>query len=891
MDSLKKDVISFREQLREELNGFLQAQKNRFPREEVLQMDLHCHDFNSDVPDELMGRILKVPETWVPTKQVIRTLKQNGCNAFTITNHNNARSCFELRDAGKDILVGSEFTVTIPDFDSQIHVLTYGFTPSQEQKLNKLRKNVYKFQEYARKHDIPTVWAHPLYYYSPKGFPGMEFFEKMLLVFERFEVINGQRDTWQNMLVKNWLEEIDATKMEGYSKKYDLDPLVYCRQTEHKFMTGGSDSHMGIFTGLSGTFLHVPNLEERRIDSQDHELALEAIREGRMAPYGSHNDSEKMTVALLDYVCQIALYHNDPGLMRLLLHKGSSRDKFSALIIMNAFAELRQHKVTMKFIELFHKSLTGIPPKSYRKMLVKKAYRPVFDEAYRMARTKKENPGRVIEVYRDSLNTISDQLNTILWKRLNKKISRINTQTAFKDLRPEDLIQQIELPSEFRKYVNSDGSNNRNGKNRTTKAPDVRSFLDGLSFPFLSSALILAANFTSAKVLYNARPLLGEFSNMLGKLEHPKKVLWLTDTFEDKNGVSKVLQDVHREVKNRDLPIDFLVCSDQVRADDHLIVMPEMTSFTLPFYESQPIRIPNFLAIHELFKTGEYDRIICSTEGPMGALTLFLKHAYSVPAWFFIHTDWMMFAKKVLGIDHHNQSRVRRILRAFYKSFDGVFVLSDDHKKWLSGPRMGLDKKTIFKTAHWVDTKFRQQKDKRVELFGIAKETPVLLFTGRVSKEKGVRELPELLKKVRKEIPKIKLVVAGTGPEEEWLRTNITDSIFLGWTDHDKLPDIYSSADLLVLPSKFDTFSLVVLEAQSCGLPVVAYKTKGPKDILKGEKSGYLAGNNKELAEMTATHFKNGSRNKMQEEALVRASHYSADKILNQLLKDVGLKS
>ena len=67
MKSQKKEVLLFREQLQEKLDAFLKAQKYRFPADEVLKIDFHCHDLNSDVFDELMGRILKVPETWVPT--------------------------------------------------------------------------------------------------------------------------------------------------------------------------------------------------------------------------------------------------------------------------------------------------------------------------------------------------------------------------------------------------------------------------------------------------------------------------------------------------------------------------------------------------------------------------------------------------------------------------------------------------------------------------------------------------------------------------------------------------------------------------------------------------------------------------------------------------------
>jgi glycosyltransferase involved in cell wall biosynthesis len=894
MTELKHASTPFRDVLINELDDFLKVQKKRFPKKEILQMDMHCHDYNSDVPDELLGRILNVPETWVSSETVINTLRQNGCNALTITNHNNARSCFKLQDQGMDILTGCEFSVTVPDFNTGIHVLTYGFTPSQEVKLNKLRKDVYKFQSYTREHNIPTIWAHPLYHYSPHGVPGMEFFEKMLLVFERFEVINGQRDTWQNMLVKVWLESVSDEMINDYSRKYNLDPEDFCINPYEKSMSGGSDSHMGIFSGLSGTYLHVPHLEEKRIDHLDSELALEAIREGRMAPYGSHNDSEKLTVAFLDYVCQIALYRKDPGLLRILLHKGTSTDKMLALVISNAFAELKKHKVTMRFIELFHKSLTGIPPKSYKKLFIKKAYKPVFEEAIMMANTKRKKPGEVIDVYRDGIISISQKLNKLLWKRFNKKIEKLNKDGKFDELTLIDLVEKFELPSEFRAYVDQASSLRKKHKssgNGRFEAPNVSDFLDGLSFPLLSSSMILAANFTSAKVLYNARPLLEEFSSSVGKLKHPRRMLWLTDTFDDNNGVSHVLQSMHKEIKERRLPIDILVCSNRIKPDDHLIVLEARTEFTLPFYKHQPFRIPDFLDIHRVFKEGEYDRVICSTEGPMGAAALFLKHAYSVPAFFYIHTDWMVFAKKVLNIEQHYLSRIRRVLRAYYNAFDGVFVLNSDQRKWLSSKEMGLKKSKVHLTAHWTEDKFKPSKPARKELFGLEPETPVLLFAGRVSKEKGTDELADIYSGIKTQIPEIKLVVAGTGPDEKSLKKAIPNAVFLGWVDHNKLPQIYSSADLLILPSRFDTFSLVVLEALSCGLPVVAYKTKGPKDIIKHDQSGFLAVNKEDMINLSLSFFQDNEQEKFKEEALKRSQTYSSKKIIKRLTRDVGLYS
>ena len=42
---------------------------------DAMRIDLHCHDKNSDVPDETLGRILRVPETWLPTAKLVRTLQ------------------------------------------------------------------------------------------------------------------------------------------------------------------------------------------------------------------------------------------------------------------------------------------------------------------------------------------------------------------------------------------------------------------------------------------------------------------------------------------------------------------------------------------------------------------------------------------------------------------------------------------------------------------------------------------------------------------------------------------------------------------------------------------------------------------------------------------------
>jgi len=116
----------FRSSLADEFNDYLQTESRRIDPANSLRIDLHCHDHNSDKPDELWGRILGLPETWLKTGKLVKCLRANCSDVITVTNHNNARSCWQLLDEGEDVLVGAEFTCHFPEIDLFCHVLAYG---------------------------------------------------------------------------------------------------------------------------------------------------------------------------------------------------------------------------------------------------------------------------------------------------------------------------------------------------------------------------------------------------------------------------------------------------------------------------------------------------------------------------------------------------------------------------------------------------------------------------------------------------------------------------------------------------------------------------------------------------------------------------------------------
>jgi len=88
------------------------------------------------------------------------------------------------------------------------------------------------------------------------------------------------------------------------------------------------------------------------------------------------------------------------------------------------------------------------------------------------------------------------------------------------------------------------------------------------------------------------------------------------------------------------------------------------------------------------------------------------------------------------------------------------------------------------------------------------------------------------------------LIFVGDGPYLKELKaeTRQYERVrFLGRMDYSSLPEIYSVADLFIFPSTTDTFGMVVLEAQACGVPAVVSDRGGPKEIIEDHRTGLIA--------------------------------------------------
>lgn len=115
-------------------------------------------------------------------------------------------------------------------------------------------------------------------------------------------------------------------------------------------------------------------------------------------------------------------------------------------------------------------------------------------------------------------------------------------------------------------------------------------------------------------------------------------------------------------------------------------------------------------------------------------------------------------------------------------------------------------------------------------------DSPVLLFVGRLAPQKGVNLLIEAFKLVRENVPEAKLVLAGDPTFSyylEELKTMSDDSvIFAGHVSSEDMPYYYGMCDVYTTCSLWENHNLPVLEAQSCGKPVIAFNIEAFKEVI-----------------------------------------------------------
>jgi glycosyltransferase involved in cell wall biosynthesis len=137
-------------------------------------------------------------------------------------------------------------------------------------------------------------------------------------------------------------------------------------------------------------------------------------------------------------------------------------------------------------------------------------------------------------------------------------------------------------------------------------------------------------------------------------------------------------------------------------------------------------------------------------------------------------------------------------------------------------------------------------KAKCKKIFGINEKKKILLFgafAGIVNENKGINILLQALDGIPKSLSKdFELVIFGQEEPENFLYKRFNQIKWLGHIgDEKKMCQLYNSSDIVLVPSRLEAFGLVAAEAQACGVPVVAFRSSGIKEVVSHMKTGYLA--------------------------------------------------
>ncbi|KAA8516319.1 hypothetical protein F0562_016612 [Nyssa sinensis] len=265
-------------------------------------------------------------------------------------------------------------------------------------------------------------------------------------------------------------------------------------------------------------------------------------------------------------------------------------------------------------------------------------------------------------------------------------------------------------------------------------------------------------------------------------------------------------------------------------------------SFPLPWYQKVPLSLalsPRIISEVAQFKP---DIIHASSPGIMVFGALIIAKLLCVPIVMSYHTHVPVY------IPRYTFSWLVKpmwlVIKFLHRAADLTLVPSVAIGKDLEAARVTAANKIRLWNKGVDSESFNPQfrsHEMRLRLSNGEPERPLIVHVGRLGVEKSL----DFLKRVMDRLPDARIAFIGDGPYREELEKMFTGmpAVFTGMLQGEELSQAYASGDVFVMPSESETLGLVVLEAMSSGLPVVAVRAGGIPDIIpeaQEGKTGYL---------------------------------------------------
>lgn len=285
-----------------------------------------------------------------------------------------------------------------------------------------------------------------------------------------------------------------------------------------------------------------------------------------------------------------------------------------------------------------------------------------------------------------------------------------------------------------------------------------------------------------------------------------------------------------------------------------------------------PFNVNAYRTLRELASKKQVDNALVHTHSTSGLVLGAMKAPLHLPLFAHIHgaSRSSRMPQKLRGVADQDFSQSKMWYyyfreRLFWSSADRVLAVSNALKQDLMS-RYTIPDAKIKVVYNGVDTRvFRRIQDSTPEELRKFDSKKIILYVGHFGPRKGLIFLIRAMKEIVREVPEAVAVAIGGVPawlgreHDYWsflqgaVKENGVEEkiLLLDRVPNDTLPTYYSKASVFVLPSFYEAFAKVVLEAMACEDPAVVTREGGPREAIDEGKTGLLVeyGSTKELAD------------------------------------------
>lgn len=322
---------------------------------------------------------------------------------------------------------------------------------------------------------------------------------------------------------------------------------------------------------------------------------------------------------------------------------------------------------------------------------------------------------------------------------------------------------------------------------------------------------------------------------------------------------------------------------------------------------SIPIGIMNFrqsgiypLRALKIIKRWNLDVIHTHTEFSIGTFARLISKQFNIPL---VHTYHTMYEEYIYyitkGYFNHASKKLVEYLTLFLcdKTIDELIVPTEKAKDLFK--EKYKVKRDVHVIPSGIDTeRFHKENVDKLSVIKLKKSLSIgmrdfiVLYVGRIAKEKSIDFLIKNFPDVLKRIPKAKMIIVGDGPDLKDLIDMTNDLkledkiIFTGRVLWDDIPKYYAMSNIFVTASTSETQGLTVIEAMGASKPVVAIKDESFELVISDKKDGLFFEDEKQYVDLVERLYKEKTfYNEISKEARKTAAEYSPDAYAKNVLK------